>query len=589
MHFYERRLRRLLPALAGVILFTLLLAPFFLLPSEFRSIGRDALSALFFVANINYWSQFSYFSPGAENSPLLHTWSLGIEEQFYLFAPIFLWVVFRYFKRYRFILVGGLFLASFALCILLTPIKPSASFYLLPTRAWELLSGSLLALSIPYLRFGLGKPSRLCANFIGFWGLILLIYPITNFSADTQFPGYFAAVPVLGVVLLVLTGQFTVIGKILSTRPFIMMGLLSYSLYLWHWPLIVFFRSYGWLDVSMGKVLVIVLSILSAWLSWRYIERPTQNRQIFPVKKLLTGSFAIISVLISVSLIYSNLNGWPSRLQDEVVFLDDSRHDISPKRKECHFGEGLPSLDAACDLGEASPSIAVWGDSHGVELAYALSESGISVRQLTYSGCPPVLEGALTADRPQCLQHNRRVLEYLSSNEKYTTVVIAAYYRKNGEGSNNLTDRVAETAKKLVKAGKRVIVVGPMPLINDGTELPSYLARGGKSVVPVDDAQVNAFRESIEPVTEFFLPTDIFCSSGVCDLMPEGVPLLFDAHHPSMSAARQVASGMYCVIHKCNQDASLKTTNNQTIGQAPTKIGRQFLNHRWEVPVGEDG
>lgn len=540
--FYERRIRRIFPALLTVLAFVLAASPAFLLPSDFASIGRDAISALLFVANINFWRQSGYFAADAEAKPLLHMWSLGVEEQFYLIAPLALFLIFRYAPRYRILLVSVGLAVSLLACVYLTPLKPSASFYLLPTRAWELLAGSLLALIASGRTERSSEPATTLNNILGLTGLGLILFAVLSFTKATVFPGYAAVAPVAGACLLILSGQSSWTGRLLSSVPLVRIGLISYSLYLWHWPLIVFFRNWGWLETAGGKLIVIALSVAAAWLTWRFIESPTRDRRSFTGRRLASTVVASSLLIIVTSVTYASLNGWPSRYPASVIALDASRDNRSPDRERCHFEGGLPSLTTSCVLGGGEPSVAVWGDSHGVELAKAISEEGFSVREITYSSCPPAPTQPSKPDRPYCQEHNSRVFAYLSTETSIKSVVLVAFYGDKLAQSMDLQSRMADTANRLRAAGKQVIVVGPYMSLDGHTDVPSYLARGGQPIARLDSAAIDGFRRRMEPAAQVFLPTDLFCRAGECALTAGGSSLFFDAHHPSMHAARLVAN-----------------------------------------------
>lgn len=541
--FYERRARRIFPALMVVIGFVLIVSPISLLPSEFSTLGRDTLSSIFFVANINFWLQSGYFAADASAKPLLHMWSLGVEEQFYLAAPLALYLAMRFAPRIKLSLVGAGVLLSLGACIYLTPRSPGASFYLLPTRAWELLVGAWLAIRAYESRVPEHNPDSLKNETIGFIGLLLILGPVVTYSRETMFPGYAAVAPVLGTAILIANGSGTIIGRLLSLKLPVQIGLISYSLYLWHWPLIVFFKNAGWLPSNIGIVSVISLSVIAAWLTWRFVETPTRNRARFNARRLGVICTAASISLVFISVTFMSLGGWPSRFPEKIVAFDQDRNDVSVDRERCHFAGGSPTFDSACVLGPAkTPDVAVWGDSHGVELAKAIGESGVPVLQLTYSSCPPSSDDSLTHEKPACADHNEEVLEDLSQSSSINTVVLTSYYDFPISRSVDLQKGIAETATELRDAGKKVIVIGPYPAISGLDDVPSYLARGGSAQVNVNLAGVSQFENLMSPHASVFMPTKLFCKGTLCNLAPGGSALLFDAHHPSMHAARIVAS-----------------------------------------------
>lgn len=535
--FYERRARRIMPALIVVLLFVLATAPFSLLPSEFERLWTEALGALFFVANIVFWLDSGYFSSGSESKPLLHTWSLGIEEQFYIFAPIILaFVIRRFGGRLALVVAVGL-IASFAGCVVLTQLEPSTTFYLLPTRAWELLAGSLLAIVMGRTDAPAWIQQRGVRNVLATLGLLCILAPVLFYSKTTSFPGYAAAAPVVGAVLIIGFSNGTAIGGMLSSRLLVFIGLISYSLYLWHWPLVVFFRNAGWLNAGAGRASVVLASILLAWLTWRCVEKPTRNNASFPTKRLLFLVFSGAFLVVLVAFCYKLKGTWESRFDKELVSYDAARYDISASRARCHISSGLRTPSQFCVLGHGDFRVVIWGDSHGVELANALSEKGFEVTSVTYSGCRPGVRDYKIMSKLACDRHNRLVFDYIRDNDSLDAVVLVANYQ---DDPSRLDDLV-EVATKLNAAGRRVVIVGPTPTLSGRHDLPTHLARGGGRYAAYDDLDSDYFSRHAAGVADVVLPERLFCDSGMCNMSPDGNPILFDGHHPSMSAARTIA------------------------------------------------
>lgn len=237
VRFYERRARRILPALFAVIAVTLIIGCFILTPMQFDGLGKSVATTLLFVSNLWFWySAGDYFGPGVELEPLLHTWSLAVEEQFYFLYPLLLWALSGFSRKTLVLAVGSLSLLSLALSIYATPSHPTFSFYLLPTRIWELGAGALLALGVfPTSR------QRWVSELAGVLGLGLIVGAILLVDDQTPFPGLSAVAPVAGAVLLIIAGfgPGSTASRLLSLSPLVGIGLISYSLYLWHWPIIV--------------------------------------------------------------------------------------------------------------------------------------------------------------------------------------------------------------------------------------------------------------------------------------------------------------------------------------------------------------
>lgn len=530
--FYERRIRRIIPALSVVLLFVLAVAPFTLLPSEFRELPKYIASTLLFIANITLWRNTGYFGQEAEQNPLLHTWSLGVEEQFYIFAPITFALLLRYFFKLRYWVIVASALASFLMSVWFTPSNPTAAFYLLPTRAWELLIGSLIALLSVHPRRLLGHFGSSLAALVG---LSFLIVSVVLFDSDTQFPGYAAALPVIGSALIIANAELTWVGRLLSFRPFVRMGLISYSLYLWHWPLVVYFRDWGYMDSALDKSAVVILSIGFSWLTWKFIETPFRRKTHFPTFRLLTLTSTFIAVIVALTALAYISDGWPSRYSIRVQALDSGREDFSPSRGKCHIGTGVGSAETFCRLGGNTPAVALWGDSHGVELAQAIADAGVPIFAITYSSCSP---GLLLryGNRPLCDEHNASVLEFLIATPSITAVVLSARYPTLDKAQ---PAAIAHTAEVLLAAGKKVFVIGPVP--TPGINVPDYLASGGDPEFPYVGPDRVEFSSYFPANVSVILPSETFCTAGTCNMAPSGRVLLFDDHHISMSAATILA------------------------------------------------
>ncbi|MCL4065353.1 acyltransferase [Pseudomonas sp. GX19020] len=521
--FYERRIRRIFPALIAMLTFVIVFAPLSLLPSELRTLPREILGTILFLANIVFWREADYFATAAEEKPLLHMWSLGVEEQFYIFAPLALWLVFRYARRAIHIVIGITLITSLALSIIFTPSSPSMAFYLLPTRAWELLVGALIAAGLPKAR------DQRVAEALAAFGLVLLLYAIFAFDPGMEFPGYVAIVPVLGSALIIQFAKGTVIGKFLSLRAFVGIGLISYSLYLWHWPLTVFFRDWGALSELSGKFTVVALSVIAAWLSWRFVERPFRNPEKWPSRRLTIAAAMAASTLCVAAAVIHLTNGWPSRFSAEAVAFDDARGDVSPDRAACHISGGLRSPERWCRLG-GEPNVALWGDSHGVEMARALSDGGTPILQITYSACPPA-RGYAPLNRPDCGAHNQIVLKALRDDKSIDQVVLVANYRLY---SDDALRGITESAEALRSAGKTVLVLEQAP--SPGHNVPSMLAAGVREPFPSSETPI-----IISGMSGMLRYTESLCPGGLCPLQIAGMPILFDDGHLSMTAARAVA------------------------------------------------
>lgn len=543
--FYERRIRRIFPALFFLLFCVLVAGAVFFLPDDFKILARTALGALFFASNIVLWRTDDYFATDSELNPLLHTWSLGVEEQFYIFVPVLLYLLARYLPGFTKPVIVACAAISLLICIWATERYESAAFYLLPTRAWELFAGSILALGvIP----AVNAPA--VRNVLAAAGIGLILFAVTSFSEETLFPGYAALIPVVGTMLVIHCAPGTLAGSILGWRPLVGIGLLSYSLYLWHWPLIVFARHLGYMDAGLSAVaLVVILSFVAAYISWRYVEQPFRAKSRFVRPKIFSGAAGGAAVLFAMCVGVFAVGGWPNRFPAEALALENAQSDFSPLREKCHIKGGLRDPAEACVLGDAGTAVAIWGDSHGVEIGYAMSSAGMRVTSYTYSGCPPALNYQ-RRKRPDCSEHNRVVNAYLKGQEEIATVVLIARY-DTYIGSSDFVEGFASTAASMRDAGKRVIIVGPVPF--PGWNVPKGLARGWATTFPQEkfDARHAGVLELLQRLEndgfEVVRPDRIFCRDGECTLVVDGGrPILFDDDHPSMAGAHALVSHIDC-------------------------------------------
>lgn len=294
--FYERRARRILPALFFVIVVSFFLAWVILPDQSLNKFGRGLISISFFASNVFFWRQEGYFDNLAELNPLLHTWSLAVEEQYYILFPIFLAFVWRFGKSNVIFITVLLGLVSFFLSEWGWRNHASANFYLAPTRAWELLSGSITAFMVH--KYGVYRN-----NLLSFVGLSAIIIPFFVYNVLTPFPSFYTILPVLGTVLIIMfAGKGTIVFKLLSTKPLVGIGLISYSAYLWHQPIFAFTRVYlkqFKIDKFISSMLVI-LTILIAFFSWKYIEAPFRKKRLIKRKSIL---YISVTFLISIFIL----------------------------------------------------------------------------------------------------------------------------------------------------------------------------------------------------------------------------------------------------------------------------------------------
>lgn len=398
--FYERRARRILPALFFVLLCCIPFAWIWMTPIQFKDFSEAFIAIAFFASNILFWKQESYFGQPAEENPLLHTWSLAVEEQFYIFFPIMLLLLWRFGQRPIFWTIVLLSACSLALSEWGWRNAPGGNFYLLPTRAWELGAGALCALLL------YDRPQKRSEWLAGI-GLLLIIGSIVGYNEDTPFPSLYALAPVAGTALIILFApRETLVGRLLQTRALVGIGLVSFSAYLWHQPLLAFARIASFSAPSpavMGTLSAVSLAL--AYLSWRFVETPFRGRGGIDLsrRRIFAMSGVATLFLLTTGVIGHTTNGLEQRLSEDqkqwmatMETLHNQRLD-SVKANVCHFAPDLETLDLRAFTeqwdctGKAMPGqqrLAVYGDSHAADKAAALRSAGFDPMQMGGSRCP---------------------------------------------------------------------------------------------------------------------------------------------------------------------------------------------------------
>ena len=302
LNFYERRIRRIIPALFLVMLVCILFAWFWLLPVDMKDFSQSLVAVSVFASNILFWQESGYFDTAADLKPLLHTWSLGVEEQFYVLYPLLLMYLWWLGRRWLAAVLLGLFFVSLTAAQWASNAMPTAGFYLLPTRGWELLLGAFVAFYLS--RADRSGFSVRLSEFAGCLGVILILYSIFVFSEGTPFPGLYALVPTVGTLLVILfASQRTVVGQFLGSRVFVGIGLISYSAYLWHQPLFAFARHRSLTEPDLFLyALLSVAALVLAYLSWRFVELPIRNKAYLTRKQIFLWATLGSGFFVSVGL-----------------------------------------------------------------------------------------------------------------------------------------------------------------------------------------------------------------------------------------------------------------------------------------------
>ncbi|WP_417538413.1 acyltransferase family protein [Marinobacter sp.] len=559
VNFIAGRVRRLFPAYLVMVGACLLVAPIILLPAEFERLAETALASLIFLSNAFFYSNLGYFDAAAEQQILLHTWSLAVEWQFYLVFPAVLWLAFRFTGRVlATLLILGV--ASLVLNLMLTPQDAKFTFFMFPPRAWELIAGGLLGLA--YMKGAFQGKENLALTLVG---LVLLGVSFVAFDKSTLFPGFAALLPVLATVLLVYNitqAEAGLLTSLLSWRPFLLIGKMSYSLYLWHWPILLFARFYYSDELSIAQlVLCWTATGLLSYASWRWVESRLRGHRWLSGKwRAYAGAVALsMPIAVTAGMVMVN-DGYESRLPAEA-------HRLITIEKWPDFGNCVTKYERDlyynCILGATDkPATAlVWGDSHAQTLIWALNRiverRGVAIRHVTKGGCPPIFFGvpeSTNIDKKACIASQKSVSEIIESDPAITTVFIAArwpLYQSadlaliEDQVNSSFGNALAATIRKLLERGLKVVVVDSLP--EPGFDVANSLARraliGQKSIDSFVDAALPfqslvALDDVKNPNLRLVRLNAALCSNGKCPLWESGELRYFDHDHLAKAGAQ---------------------------------------------------
>jgi peptidoglycan/LPS O-acetylase OafA/YrhL len=542
--FYERRIRRILPALLTVLAVTSAMYYLVSLPSEFVDYSKSLIAAAASVSNFYFWLHASYFDGTASTRPLLHTWSLAVEEQFYVFWPAYLYLAYRYCRRHVILLTAAVALLSLLISAVGAFTNQAATFYLLHTRAWELLMGSLLALGA--IKTPLAAFTR---NALSVVGIALIAISVVAVSPDLPFPGLLALPSCLGAALIILAGRDgpSWIGRILSWRPIVFIGLISYSLYLWHWPIAVFQRG-GYLTLVAGqsekvqKLSIILVSTVFATLSWRFVEQPFRSGPRRPARApLMRMAAAGSGALVLVGIVGWYYAGFPARYSPQELGIASYLQYEGGKAyraNQCFLNipDGRQEFAPEClSLATDKKNYLLLGDSHAADLWYGLSSTypAINFLQATSVDCYPTILHGL-GERLHCTRLIDGVFHDFLATHHVDRVIISARWTAAE------LPRVAATLAWLKQKDIAVTLVGPAE-IYDGP-LPRLMiigSRRGEMHFPDEhwdqslrqlDQQMSAL--AAESGAQYVSMLDLLCVDKNCITADgSGMPIFFDNEH----------------------------------------------------------
>ena len=567
IQFYEHRARRIFPAFFAVMLLCSPFAWLLMNSKEVNDFSNSLLAAVFFVSNFYFWKSSDYFSESLDEYPLLHTWSLSVEEQFYLLFPLLLLISFGFFKKRFFYFFVVLFFLSLILSEVFLYFDPVVGFYLLPTRAWELLSGVLAAI---YVHKN-GQPSN---NKLAALGLFLILYAIFIYDKSTPTPGFFTVIPVAGAVLIIIYADAkTIVGKILGYRPLAGIGLISYSIYLIHQPVMAFSRiAFGNLD-SWMMYLLSLLSILLAWPCWKYVEQPFRYRSEpgFYRFKLASRTLACVVVLVVIGLmgIYSHKSQPGNTPKNQLYVAPEF-----PSRENGYCFYSLSDISLGLKVGKEGinciinssgrgPKGLIIGDSFAAQYEplwkIVASDLDLSIRSVTTNSCFPALDVSFKINASgkayqQCL-YNR---DYFRRNiDDYDFFIIGAAwgdYLKYGfekEVVDILNFAIKKDKQVIIMAAPRYYKVNFLSLYNRSVENNEIIDREGDYVSGLDKDMIRAnfILNKLSSVSDNIVFVDrktLFSSDGEFESnwTDKDLPFAYDKRHISIIGAKAAATNL---------------------------------------------
>ena len=572
INFYERRARRILPALFFV---TLICVPFswmLLISKDMKDFAQSLIAISTFSSNILFWRESGYFNTAAELKPLLHTWSLAVEEQYYLLYPLFLILAWRLGKRWILALLTAAILVSLSLGHWGAYNKPHAAFYLLPTRAWEILIGIFAAFYLS--RTSLNRFNNKASNTLGIIGLALIMYSIFFYNKTTPVPSLYLLIPTVGTLLIIVFAHSgTIVSNFLSNRIFIWIGLISYSAYLWHQPLFAFIKYLSFDDHPSASIMALccLLVIPLAYLSWRFVEKPFRNKSFIKRKNIFFLSIVVATIIITFGLV------------------------INKRIEVKNYNIGV--------LNSASAKVVVVGDSHATHLLYGLKkyfDSDISA--MIFSGCIPFYNVDRYDSRfpPRtCSTAINNSLKDIENNQLINTIILSSMgpvyltgeafkgkdpARVKGNGvvlitNPKLKDKwliyeiaMRNTLERFTLLNKKVVFVIDVPELGfsprfchvNNSSLSifgrSFKFRYGKEDCFVSRKDFNdrndRYRKFIYnilkdyPTIKLFDPTEIFCDYRKCHAIKDGKILYRDFDHLSIDGSELVAKHLIPIIRE---------------------------------------
>jgi peptidoglycan/LPS O-acetylase OafA/YrhL len=571
--FYERRARRIMPALFTVMFTMIPVAWFLMFTEQYKTFVESLTSINFFVSNYFFLGKSGYFDPNIDLNPMLHTWSLAIEEQFYLFFPLILWALWRVVKeRYWIPLLSVIAVASLIWANVNWYNDPTNTFYLLQFRAWELIAGAVAAIHLskrekPYSKqlaslFGLGL---IALAIVGPWRLV------GKELSDFPHPGLITLIPVVGTVLVLLfAGAGTLANRFLSWKLFVGVGLISYSAYLWHQPIFAFFRISQLHEPAAWAFLpLIALTLVLAGLTWKFIENPFRDRKRFSRRQIFVAT-ALLMALVTVFATFAVRNSVDAK---RVTVSGESFKELSARitanRGLDHTCNQFYENEPKCIVGD-NPQVLLWGDSYTMHLAPALKDSPTKVDfvQQTFSACAPTLGIAQQNPRygaefaKTCIKHNDDILAWLATQPQIEYVVMSSpwstvlapnakiYSRAGvvGKSGDQGLEALRETVSAIKALGKKPLLVTATPTNNE--DHGQCVLRAIANNVSTDECdfalsgdrrhKTNQMVADSNSGAPTFWLDELLCPEGICLAQRDGAIIFRDAGHLSREGSSYI-------------------------------------------------
>tara|TARA_X000001036_G_C20674846_1_gene803790 strand:+ start:940 stop:2814 length:1875 start_codon:yes stop_codon:yes gene_type:complete len=555
IYFYERRARRILPAIFFLMLCCLPVAWIWSLPNHFKEFSQSIIAVSFFVSNFLYWRKSGYFESDTKEDPLLHTWSLAVEEQYYVFFPIFLFLAWKFGKKNVFWLITILAVISFFLSEWGSKNYPVANFYLSPTRAWELFVGSLTA-------FVVQKNYIKSNNLFTSLGFMAIIFSIFFYNQDTPFPGIYALVPVIGTALIIVYGdKRTFVAKILSTKILVGIGLISYSAYLWHQPIFAFARII--LINNPSTVIILLLSVFSlfiAFLSWKFVEQPfrKKNGAIQSQKTIFSFSIFFIIFFTIIGTVGNKNDGFKNRFTKSITgdVGQLEFHQYIDKYQDCESKKIVTNSQSwknflRCKQSKkGTPNIVLLGDSHAEHLFLGLAESLKNYNVTFY----------ILDEKPYISNTEfKTIFDELKNNGVKQNILLTMNYAFRLRKDKDLFTGFDQTITELKNMGKEVLLIGDVPSYSIDPAFCVYKSNTGKidnlCKISIKEAnqQKNNFHEILSRLSKkhniaYIEISKPLCNDNSCSMIKDNRILYRDKHHLNIIGSILIADYITKII-----------------------------------------